>query len=111
VERHDKLRHVGLDRRKLRPVNPLATPGAPGVTAMNAWGGPANYNVWSPSVGLFNWPADALRWARATCVGRLRAAVHVYVRPDGLDRHGAAEPAFAVTPADGLLKPEAMTSR
>jgi len=40
--------------------NPVTTPGAPGVQAMNAWGGPDHYNVWIPSEGLMNW-AHGLR--------------------------------------------------
>jgi outer membrane receptor protein involved in Fe transport len=90
-------------------ANPLNTPGAPGVTAMAAWGGPQYYYVWTPSVGLFNWAGGA------RSMGTGDVAWGAYVRPysfvfgpTGTTVQGLPSRHFAVTPADGLLKPEAL---
>jgi len=87
--------------------NPVTTPGSPGVTTMGAWGGPANYQVWTPGVGLFNW-GGGLR-----SMGTGDVAWGAYLRPTSFvyGPTGTTIPAlpsreFAVTPADGLLKPE-----
>ncbi len=88
-------------------ANPVSTAGAPGVTQMNAWGGPANYYVWSPSVGLLNWAGGA------RSMGTGDVAWGAYLRPSAFafgPTGGTVIPAlpskhFAVTPADGLLKP------
>lgn len=89
-------------------ANPVTTPGAPGVTQMNAWGGPQHYLVWTPSVGLMNW-AGGLR-----SMGTGDVAWGAYLQPTSFvfGPTGTKIPAlpsrdFAVTPADGLLKPRA----
>ncbi len=92
-------------------VNPLTTAGAPGVTAMNAWGGPMNYLVWSPSVGLFNW-AGGTRSMGTGDVGSgafLRPSAFTY-GPTGTTIMALPSKDFAVTPADSLLKPEAVSA-
>jgi outer membrane receptor protein involved in Fe transport len=88
-------------------ANPVNTPGAPGVTQMNAWGGPDNYLVWTPSVGLMNW-AHGTR-----SMGTGDAYWGAYVRPtpfvfgpSGTTIIALPSKRFAVSPADGLLKPE-----
>lgn len=87
--------------------NPLTTAGAPGVTQMNAWGGPQHYYVWTPSVGLMNWAGGA------RTMGTGDVAWGAYLRPysftfgpTGTTIAALPSEDFAVTPADGLLKPE-----
>ncbi|HVU36220.1 MAG TPA: TonB-dependent receptor plug domain-containing protein [Opitutaceae bacterium] len=90
--------------------NPASVSGAPGVTAMSAWGGPQNYYVWTPSTGLMNWAGGA------RSMGTGDVAWGAYLRPTAFNygpTGGTKIPAlpsrhFAVTPADGLLKPEAL---
>ncbi len=90
-------------------ANPINTPGAPGVTQMNAWGGPAHYLVWTPSVGLYNWAGGA------RSMGTGDVAWGAYLQPTPFvfgptntmimalpNRH------WAITPADGLLKPNVL---
>lgn len=88
-------------------TNPVGNPGAPGVTTMGAWGGPANYFVWTPSVGLFNWGGGTrsmgtgdINWGDF-----LRPSSFVD-GPSGATIMALPSKHFAVSPADGLLKPE-----
>ncbi len=91
--------------------NPISTPGAPGVTTMSAWGGPNNYYVWTPSVGLMNWAGGA----RSMGTGDIEWGA--YLRPTSFvdGPSGATVMAlpnrhWAITPADGLLKPNVLTA-
>lgn len=88
-------------------ANPVTTPGAPGVTQMNAWGGADNYQVWIAGQGLANW-AHGTR-----SMGTGDAYWGAYVRPtsftfgpSGTTIMALPSKSFAITPADGLLKPE-----
>ena len=91
--------------------NPVTTPGAPGVTAMSGWGGADHYNVWTPSVGLMNWGGGV------RSMGTNDAYWGAYLRPtsftfgpSGTTIMAMPSKEFAITPADGLLKPEALTA-
>ncbi|HVZ63387.1 MAG TPA: TonB-dependent receptor plug domain-containing protein [Lacunisphaera sp.] len=88
-------------------ANPVNTAGAPGVTQMNAWGGPDHYLVWINGLGLMNW-AHGTR-----SMGTGDAYWGAYVRPtpftfgpSGTTILPLPSKDFAITPADGLLKPE-----
>lgn len=91
-------------------TNPVNTPGAPGVTTMGAWGGPQNYQVWSPSVGLFNWGGGtrSMGTGDVNWGAYLRPTPFTYylTGPTGTSIMALPSKSFAVTPADGLLKPE-----
>lgn len=90
--------------------NPVTTPGAPGVKTMDAWGGPNDYLVFIPGMGLMNW-AHGLRSAGTGDfydAAKLRDVSFV----DG--RSGKPVPAlpsreFAVAPSDGVLEPQSLS--
>lgn len=90
-------------------ANPLNTPGAPGVKEMNAWGGADHYLVWTPSEGLMNWAHGIRSMGTGDVMAGafLRPTSYVY-GPSGTTIMALPSRHFAVTPADGLLKPQAV---
>ncbi|MDD2763528.1 MAG: TonB-dependent receptor plug domain-containing protein [Opitutaceae bacterium] len=91
-------------------ANPLTTPGAPGVHAMNAWGGANDYLVWTPGIGLYNWAGGVRSMGTGDIAwgAFLRPTSFVY-GPTGTTIMALPSREFAITPADGLLKPEALS--
>jgi outer membrane receptor protein involved in Fe transport len=91
-------------------ANPVTNPGAPGVTTMSAWGGPANYQVYTPGVGLLNWAGGtrSMGTGDAYWGAYLRPTSFVF-GPSGTTIMALPSRHFAITPADGLLKPEALS--
>src|SRR5690606_34854798 len=85
--------------------NPLEVPGAPGIDTMEAWGGPADYLVWTPSVGLMNW-AGGLRSMGTRDIGQaafLRPESYIY-GPTGTEIPALPDREFTIAPTDATLK-------
>lgn len=89
-------------------ANPVNTAGAPGVTTMGAWGGPDHYLVWTPTVGLFNWAGGTRSMGTGDAYwGAYLQPTSFTFGPSGTTIMALPSRHFAVTPADGLLKPQA----
>lgn len=86
-------------------ANPVTTPGAPGVKAMDAWGGVDDYRVYVPGLGMMNW-AHGLRSAGT---GDFYGGAYLRPEPFTDARSGRSVPGlpsreFAIAPPDSVLE-------
>lgn len=91
-------------------ANPVTTAGAPGVTTMGAWGGNNHFYVYTPSVGLMNWGGGMRSMGTGDAYWGAYLQPNAFTfGPSGTKVMALPSRHFAITPADGLLKPEALT--